>query len=76
MLSTLLGIGSEVELLDHMVLRCFSACDGEDVHILRNGEVILAYPWFSLTLCDRMDCSTPGFPVLHRLLQLAQTHVH
>ena len=49
MLSTLLGIDSEVELLNHMVLRCFSACDGEDVHILRNGEVILAYPWFSLT---------------------------
>ena len=44
MLSTLLGIGSEVELLDHMVLRFFSACDGEDENILRNGEVILAYP--------------------------------
>ena len=23
-----------------------------------------------------MDCSTPGFPVHHQLLQLAQTHVH
>ena len=23
-----------------------------------------------------MDCSTPGFPVLHYLLELAQTHVH
>ena len=28
-----------------------------------------------LTLCNPMDCSTPGFPVLH-LLELAQTHVH
>ena len=28
------------------------------------------------TLCDPMDCSTPGFPVLHYLLELAQTHVH
>ena len=27
-------------------------------------------------LCDPMDCSTPGFPVLHYLLNLAQTHVH
>ena len=27
------------------------------------------------TLCDPMDCSTPGFPVLHRLLDIAQTHV-
>ena len=29
-----------------------------------------------LTLCDLMDCSTPGFPVLHHLVELAQTHVH
>ena len=29
-----------------------------------------------LTLCDSMDCSTPGFPVHHQLPELAQTHVH
>ena len=29
-----------------------------------------------LTLCDPMDCSPPGFPVLLHLLELAQTHVH
>ena len=29
-----------------------------------------------LTLCDPVDCSTPGLPVLHHLLELAQTHVH
>ena len=29
-----------------------------------------------LTLCDPMDCSTPGFPVHHQLLELAQIHVH
>ena len=29
-----------------------------------------------LTLWDPMDCSIPGFPVLHCLLELAQTHVH
>ena len=28
------------------------------------------------TLCDTMDCSTPGFPVLHHLLEFAETHVH
>ena len=27
-------------------------------------------------LWDPMDCSTPGFPVLHYLLEFAQTHVH
>ena len=29
-----------------------------------------------LTLCDRMDCSRPGFAVLHYLSKFAQTHVH
>ena len=28
------------------------------------------------TFCDPMDCSMPGFPVHHQLLELAQTHVH
>ena len=28
------------------------------------------------TLSDPMDCSTPGFPVHHQLLQFTQTHVH
>ena len=29
-----------------------------------------------LTLCDPMNCSTPGLPVHHRLLEFTQTHVH
>ena len=29
-----------------------------------------------LTLCDPMDCSTPDFPVLYRVPEFAQTHVH
>ena len=29
-----------------------------------------------LSLGDRTDCSTPGFPVHYQLLELAQTHVH
>ena len=45
---------------------------------------LLIYIWcgccsvakFCLTPCDPMDCSTPGFPVLHYLLHFAQTHVH
>ena len=28
------------------------------------------------TLCDPMDCSMPGFPVLYHLLEFVQTHVH
>ena len=33
-------------------------------------------PQLCPTLCDPMDCSIPGFPVHHHLLELAQTHVH
>ena len=29
-----------------------------------------------LTLCDPLDCSTPGFPVYYQLPELTQTHVH
>ena len=28
------------------------------------------------TLCDPMDCSTPGLPVHHQFLEFTQTHVH
>ena len=28
------------------------------------------------TLCDPMDCRTPGLPVHHQLLEITQTHVH
>ena len=29
-----------------------------------------------LTLCDPMDCSTPGLPVYRQLLEFTQTHDH
>ena len=28
------------------------------------------------TLCDSMDCCTPGLPVPHHLLKFAQVHIH
>ena len=28
------------------------------------------------TLCDPLNCSTPGLPVHHRLLEFTQTHIH
>ena len=28
------------------------------------------------TLCDPMDCSTPGFSIHHQLPDLTQTHIH
>ena len=44
--------------------------------------MVIASVHFSLVtkscppLCDPMDCGMPGFPVLHQLPELAQTHVH
>ena len=29
-----------------------------------------------LTLCDPMNCSKPGLPVHHQLLEFTQTHIH
>ena len=30
----------------------------------------------SLTFCDPIDCSMPGLPVHHQLLEFTQTHIH
>ena len=59
--------------------RC--ACGGLNQHRFPRGISVWAKSLFSitqscLTLCDHMDCSTPGLPVLHYLLEFAQTHVH
>ena len=49
---------------------------------LRGGAFHLSSVHFSSftqacpTLCDRMDCSMPAFPVHHQLPELAQAHVH
>ena len=42
----------------------------------RNYHNIVVQLLTCLTLCNHMDCSTPCFPVLHYLLEFAQTHVH
>ena len=39
------------------------------------NQSFISIAQLGLTLCDPMDCSTPGFPVYHQLLALAQTHV-
>ena len=60
--------------LFHLVPQLFQAPDG----LLK----LLLTPQFSsvaqscLTLCDPMDCSTPGFLVHHHLPEFTQSHVH
>ena len=62
---------------------CHHFSPGPDFYALACNNLLLESPSeFSsdvqscLTLCDPMDCSTPGFPVHHQLPELAQTHVH
>ena len=43
--------------------------------MIRVGPVWL-FTQSRLTLCNPMDCSTPGSLVHHRLLEFVQTHVH
>ena len=53
----------------HFTLHCYEGgfmCIDESVSSVAQS---------CLTLCDPMDCSTPGFPVRHQLPELAQTHV-
>ena len=50
-----------------------------------HGIIVFILPYSSVqfssvaqshpTLCDPVDCSTPGLPVHHQLLEFAQTHV-
>ena len=45
-------------------------------HVIMEYYCCCSVALLCLTPCDPVDCSMPGFPVLHRLLELAQTHVH
>ena len=36
-------------------------------------KVVVVQSLSHVRVCDPRDCSTPGFPVLHHLLELAQT---
>ena len=38
-------------------------------------SLLLLSHWV-MSVFDPIDCSTPGFPVLHYFLEFAQTHVH
>ena len=49
----------------------------------RDSAIVYLYPdqirsvtHLCLTLCDPMNCSTPGLPVHHQLPEFTQTHVH
>ena len=49
---------------------------GLPVHHQLQRFIVVIQLLSHLTLCDPMDCSTLGFPVLHHLPEFAQTYVH
>ena len=75
-----LGTGSVMalsEALEHLVNEQWDA--GNLSHQVTSQLIklfVVVVIQSCLTLRDPMDCSTPGFPVLHYLPEFAQTHVH
>ena len=49
---------------------CITKIDNFPFHL--NWPVQFSHVW----LCNPMDCSMPGFPVHHYLLELTKTHLH
>ena len=70
-LSSKITAGSDCshEIKRHLLL-------GRKPMVNRNSVQFISVAQSCLTLYNGMDCSTPGFPVHHQFLELAQTHVH
>ena len=43
---------------------------------LRLGSIINSVAQSCPTLCDPMDCSTPGLPIHHQIPEFTLTHIH
>ena len=52
------------------------SCSSRALEYTGSGSCGCSVTQSCLTICDPMDCSTPGLPVHHQLPELAQTHVH
>ena len=64
--------GCVVSVSMNLTKMCFCKLLWIDIWVFQFSSVAQLCP----TLCSPMDCRTPGFPVQHQLLELAQTHVH
>ena len=57
---------------EHRSWRCFMQ---EELKTNTGDRNVIIVQSFSPTLCDPVDCSPPGFPVLYYFLEFTQTHV-
>ena len=74
MLDMILFLKAQGALVDPALCSCWT-CGFQvlpSCPLLQFSSVAQSCP----TLCDPMDCSTPGLPVHHQLLEFTQTHVH
>ena len=55
--------------------RMFFSIEGKEVFLFSLKSTFCSVVQSCLTLGNPMDCSTPGFPVLHHLPEFVQTHV-
>ena len=56
----------------HEIKRCLLLGRKAMLNLDQFSSVAQSYP----TLCDPMNCSTPGLPAHHQLPEFTQTHVH
>ena len=80
----------KIELLDRCNTDCFHSGEQKSTEHLSDIMMqINTYSWqnyrsvqfssvtqLSPTLCDTLDCSTPGLPVHRQLPEFTQTHIH
>ena len=64
--------GEYVNVPDLFLLPPIPLTPASGMHSYHFSSVAQSHP----TLCDPVDCSTPGLPVHHQLLEFTQTHVH
>ena len=67
---------AKISRRDHSLGRDFGCNSWLFVHLIHSRYIqFSSFTQSCLTLCNPMECSTPGFPVHHQLPKLAQTHV-
>ena len=66
----------DVQLFQHHLLKRLPCSVLLPLFLLLYQRFVVIVQLLNWVLCNPMDCSTPGFPVLDYFLEFAQTHVH
>ena len=75
-------LGDWTTAIKHFIIKCDANCGFSIgalysiVGVFSISRFVVVQSLSCVQLCNPMECSTPGFPVLHHLPELAQTCVH